>query len=458
MNIQETSTICAIATPAGSGAIAIIRLSGYASFSIVQSVFRSKKHKEILSQEPYSIIFGEIVDDEYIIDEVLLSIFKNPHSYTGEDSVEISCHGSIYIQQKILEILIKKGAVLAQAGEFTQRAFFNGKMDLAQAEGVADLIASENRAMHQISIQQLKGGFSSELDRLRIEMLNFSALIELELDFSEEDVEFVDRAALKSLVDTLNKAVSKLIDSFSYGNVIKNGVPVAIVGRPNVGKSTLLNALLNEERAIVSDIAGTTRDTIEEVLNIDGIQFRFIDTAGLRTTTDEIEKIGVERALEKVNKSAVYLYLFDISQFSVSDVLEDLKQLNGEIPRIIIANKIDLVEDDKVLEFQRSELQSIFISAKEKNSLSKLKSFLVKSINIETDKNDIVISNIRHFEALIKAREAIIRVNNGIEIGLETDLLAMDMRDAVHFIGEITGSISNDELLGHIFANFCIGK
>ena len=454
----ELSTICALATASGSGAIAIIRISGPESFSIVQSIFKSKKNIQIEHQKPYSILFGEIINENEIIDEVLISIFRNPNSYTGEDSVEISCHGSVYIQQRILELLLEKGAVLAKAGEFTQRAFFNDKLDLAQAEGVADLIASESKAMHKISIQQLKGGFSLELGRLRTEMLNFSALIELELDFSEEDVEFVDRTSLQELVNKLKLAIGKLIASFKYGNVIKNGVSVAIVGRPNAGKSTLLNSLLNEDRSIVSDIAGTTRDTIEEVLNIDGIQFRFIDTAGLRTTTDEIEKMGVKRALEKIDKSAVYIYMFDANLLSVTDVQEDLKQLNCEIPRIIVANKSDLITKEVLSKFHEANYDFILLSAKDKEGLGELKNTLIKSINLEIDKNEVVVSNIRHLEALKKAYDAIERVDNGILAGLATDLLAMDMRDASHFIGEITGDISNDELLGHIFKNFCIGK
>jgi len=458
MSSQKTSTICAIATPSGSGAIAVIRLSGPNAFSIVQKIFVSKNKSSINNQEPYSILFGEVIDGKEVIDEVLLSIFKNPKSYTGEDSIEISCHGSIYIQQRILELLISNGAVLAQAGEFTQRAFLNGKMDLAQAEGVADLIASENEAMHRISIQQLKGGFSTELERLRTEMLNFAALIELELDFSEEDVEFVDRTALQKIVEQLYQTIKKLIDSFKLGNVIKNGVPVTILGRPNAGKSTLLNALLNEERAIVSDIPGTTRDTIEEILNIEGIPFRFIDTAGLRNTSDEIEKMGVKRALDKMDKSAIYIYLFDINTLSISELEEDLNQLNSTVPRIILANKVDLVGSDILNAFKNTNINFLSISAKNRNNLDQLKKALTQNVNLKTSKNEIVISNIRHFEALKKANEAIERVNNGILSNIETDLLAMDMRDASHFIGEITGNISNDELLGHIFKNFCIGK
>ncbi len=454
----HSSTICALATAPGSGAIAVIRLSGSESYSIAQSIFKSRSGVMISEQAPNSIIFGDILDKETVIDEVLVSIFKNPRSYTGEDSVEISCHGSVYIQQQILKLLIENGADMAKPGEFTQRAFLNGKMDLIQAEGVADLIASENKAMHQISIQQLKGGFSSELIRLRDEMLKFSSLVELELDFSEEDVEFADRTALQGLVDELYLAIEKLIKSFNYGNVIKNGVPVAIVGRPNAGKSTLLNNLLNEERAIVSDIPGTTRDTIEEVLNIDGIQFRFIDTAGLRSTSDEIEKIGVERALEKIEKSAVYIYLFDINELSLTDIYTDLKQLNSDIPRIIVANKTDLTDKQSILDFENVEFDILFISAKKDRTLLELKDFLKKSININSNNNDIVVSNIRHYESLKKANEAVVRVNDGIKMGLETDFLAMDMRDAVHYIGEITGNITNDEILGNIFANFCIGK
>ncbi len=454
----NTSTICALATASGSAAIAVIRLSGPASLSIAQSIFKSKSGARISEKNSNSIIFGDILDNDTVLDEVLISVFRNPKSYTGEDSVEISCHGSIYIQQKILKLLIDNGAQMAKPGEFTQRAFLNGKMDLAQAEGVADLIASENRAMHQISIQQLKGGFSSELGYLHDEMLKFSSLVELELDFSEEDVEFADRTDLQSLVDELNLAIEKLIDSFSYGNVIKNGVPVAIVGRPNAGKSTLLNTLLNEERAIVSDIPGTTRDTIEEVLNIEGVQFRFIDTAGLRSTKDEIEKIGVERALERIDKSAIYLYLFDINDLSLAELHKDLASLNSEIPRIIVANKTDLASKSTIGEFEKVESDIVFVSAKKDKDLLELKKILIDGININTNKNDIVVSNIRHLESLKKANDAVKRVNDGIKTGMETDLLAMDMRDAVYHIGEITGHISNDDILGNIFANFCIGK
>jgi len=459
MHSQQTSTICAIATPSGSGAIAVIRLSGPNSFSIVQKIFVSKNKLNISSQNAYSILFGDIIDNnKEIIDEVLISLFKNPKSYTGEDAIEISCHGSVYIQQKILELLIDNGAVLAQAGEFTQRAFLNGKMDLAQAEGVADLIASENKAMHRISMQQLKGGFSIELEQLRKKMLDFSALIELELDFSEEDVEFADRSALQKVVEQLHQTIEPLIDSFKLGNVIKNGVPVTILGRPNAGKSTLLNALLNEDRAIVSDIPGTTRDTIEEILNIDGIPFRFIDTAGLRTTSDEIEEMGVKRALDKMNKSAIYIYLFDINTLSISELKADLDQLNRTVPRIVLANKIDLADTEILNNFKTADVDFLFISAKSHDKLEQLKTKLIQSLNLNPSKNEIIVSNIRHFEALKKAHKAIERVKQGIQSGIETDLLAMDMRDASHFIGEITGAISNDELLGHIFKNFCIGK
>lgn len=460
MSHLNNSTICAIATTPGMGAIATIRVSGPESFTILNKIFKPKKKGlELLDQKPYSVVFGEIFDQEVILDEVLLSIFKNPQSYTGEDSIEISCHGSTYIQQSILELLIKSGASLALPGEFTQRAFLNGKMDLAQAEGVADLIASESKAMHKISLQQLKGGFSTELERLRGEMLNFFALIELELDFSEEDVQFADRTSLQKLVDTLLKSINDLIQSFSYGNAIKNGVPVAIVGRPNAGKSTLLNALLNEERAIVSDIAGTTRDTIEEILTIDGIQFRFIDTAGLRTTTDEIEKIGVSRALDKITKSAVYIYLFDSHYLSVDDVKEDLQQLSSDVPRLVIANKKDLISTEQLEEITESGIPLDFISAKKKESLELLKDNLLEQIKSTLpNETGLVVTNLRHYEALLKAKEALDRVNNGISIELPTDLLAMDMRDAAHYVGEITGNISNDEVLGHIFKNFCIGK
>ena len=456
----DDSTICAISTATGSGGIAVIRISGNKAFSICDKIFKPKNNKKtIATQKPYTIQFGEIFDKNEIIDEVLVSVFNNPNSYTGEDTIEISCHGSVFVQQKILELLINKGANLAKAGEFTQRAFLNGKLDLAQAEGVADLIASESAATHRLAMQQMKGGFSNKLNSLRDSLINFVSLIELENDFAEEDVEFADRTQLNLIIDDVAKLLSELISSFAYGNAIKNGVPVAIVGRPNAGKSTLLNTLLEENRAIVSEIAGTTRDTIEEVYNINGTQFRFIDTAGLRHTTDEIEKIGVNRALEKIDKSSVYIYLFDINSVELKDVLEDLNELNNDVPRIIVANKTDLVSDKKIQEFNDSKLNIIFISAKKNQSLDILKDRLLESINKDFVKpGNIIVSNIRHYEALIKAQESITETKEGINNGLYSDLIALDIRNAIFHIGEITGKISNNEVLGNIFGRFCIGK
>ncbi len=458
--MNSENTICAISTPPGNGAIAVVRLSGSEALQICDKIFQAQNKKvKLLKAKPNTIHYGNIVYNNEVIDDVLISVFKAPKSYTGEDSVEISCHGSVYIQKKILEIIINEGAHFAKPGEFTQRAFLNGKMDLSQAEGVADVIASESEASHRLAIQQMKGGFSAKLNHLRGLLIHFVSLIELENDFAEEDVEFADRTQLNTIIDDVDKHLTELIQSFKYGNVIKNGVPVAIVGRPNSGKSTLLNTLLNENRAIVSEIAGTTRDTIEEVVNIDGVQFRFIDTAGLRKTSDEIEKIGVEKAIEKIDNSTIYIYLFDINNISISEVKEDLKQLNNNINRIVIANKTDLVSKDKILEFKNSDLNCLFISAKQNESIDLLKETLLNNINENiTNPNGIVVTNIRHYEALIKAQQSIHETKDGIENEMPTDIIALDIRNAIHYIGEITGEISNNEILGNIFGSFCIGK
>jgi len=453
----KNTTICAISTPTGSGGIAVIRVSGNKAFAICDKIFRAKnKNKTISKQQAYTIQFGEIIDNNEIVDEVLISIFKSPNSYTGEDTVEISCHGSVYIQQKILELLIENGVELAKAGEFTQRAFFNGKLDLAQAEGVADLIASETKAGHKLAMQQMKGGFSERLNNLRDLLIHFVSLIELENDFAEEDVQFADRKQLNGIIDDVDVLITDLIKSFSYGNAIKNGVPVAIVGRPNAGKSTLLNALLDDDRAIVSEIPGTTRDTIEELLNINGIQFRFIDTAGLRKTSDYIEKIGVAKAIEKVSKSSVYIYLFDIDNLSVKDVEEDLKELNNDIPHLIVANKTDLVNKDKILSFAKNNCY--FISAKKNESVELIKEALFDNINKNINISNILVSNTRHYEALLKTQKSIHETKDGIQNEMPSDLIALDIRNAINSIGEITGEISNDEVLGNIFSRFCIGK
>ena len=374
----QQNTIVALATPPGAGAIAIIRLSGKEAITIATEVFNSISGKELLKQKSHTVHLGNIVDGSRIIDEVLATVFKNPNSYTGENVVEFSCHGSSYIQQEIIQLLLRKGCRMATAGEFTLQAFLNGKMDLSQAEAVADLIASDSKASHQLAIQQMRGGFSTEIEELRIQLLNFASLIELELDFSEEDVEFANREEFQKLIKKITILLKKLIDSFATGNVLKNGIPVAIVGRPNSGKSTLLNSLLNEERAIVSNIAGTTRDTIEDEITIGGIRFRFIDTAGLRETTDEIEKIGVERALEKLEKSAIYIYLFDSTEMSVLEVKKELDSFTTTSKQLIVANKIDKASKEELFAINNSNLPFLTISAKSKDSLDVLSNSLLR--------------------------------------------------------------------------------
>lgn len=455
----QQNTIVALATPPGAGAIAIIRLSGKEAIIIATEVFNSISGKELLKQKSHTVHLGNIVDGSRIIDEVLATVFKNPNSYTGENVVEFSCHGSSYIQQEIIQLLLRKGCRMATAGEFTLQAFLNGKMDLSQAEAVADLIASDSKASHQLAIQQMRGGFSTEIEELRIQLLNFASLIELELDFSEEDVEFANREEFQKLIKKITILLKKLIDSFATGNVLKNGIPVAIVGRPNSGKSTLLNSLLNEERAIVSNIAGTTRDTIEDEITIGGIRFRFIDTAGLRETTDEIEKIGVERALEKLEKSAIYIYLFDSTEMSVLEVKKELDSFTTTSKQLIVANKIDKASKEELFAINNSNLPFLTISAKSKDSLDVLSSSLLNIAGIEAlDSNQLMLTNSRHYDVLIKSLEEISKVQEGIDNHLTGDLLAIDLRQALYFLGEITGKVSNDDLLGNIFANFCIGK
>lgn len=453
------NTIVALATPSGAGAIAIIRLSGKDAITIAAEVFNSIRGKELSKQKSHTVHLGNIVDGNRIIDEVLATVFKNPNSYTGENVVEFSCHGSSYIQQEIIQLLLRKGCRMATAGEFTLQAFLNGKMDLSQAEAVADLIASDSKASHQLAIQQMRGGFSTEIEELRIQLLNFASLIELELDFSEEDVEFANREEFQKLIKKITVLLKKLIDSFAIGNVLKNGIPVAIVGRPNSGKSTLLNSLLNEERAIVSNIAGTTRDTIEDEITIGGIRFRFIDTAGLRDTTDEIEKIGVERALEKLEKSSIYIYLFDSTEMSVVEVKKELDSFTTNSKQLIVANKIDKASKEEVSAINNSDLPFLTISAKNKDSLDVLTNSLLDIAGIEAlDSNQLMVTNSRHYDVLIKSLEEISKVQEGIDNHLTGDLLAIDLRQALYFLGEITGQVSNDDLLGNIFANFCIGK
>ncbi|HEX9601433.1 MAG TPA: tRNA uridine-5-carboxymethylaminomethyl(34) synthesis GTPase MnmE [Mariniflexile sp.] len=458
-------TIVALATPSGAGAIAVIRLSGNDAISIADSCFRSIKSKKTLSvQKTHTIHLGHVIDGNKTIDEVLVSVFKNPNSYTGENVVEVSCHGSNYIQQEIIQLFLRKGCRMATAGEFTLRAFLNGKLDLSQAEAVADLISSDNEASHQIAMQQMRGGFSSEIAKLREELLNFASLIELELDFAEEDVEFADRTQFKALVERISFVLKRLIDSFAVGNVIKNGIPVAIVGEPNVGKSTLLNALLNEERAIVSEIAGTTRDTIEDEISIGGIGFRFIDTAGIRETKDVVESIGIKKTFEKIDQAQVVVYLFDSTQFKTLGSqfkveLEKIKNKYPQKPLIIIANKVDKLsnEDISSLKSQISNLE--LLSAKKGIGVDELKDKLLSFVNTGALRNnDTIVTNSRHYDSLLKALDDIEKVKHGLESGLSGDLLAIDIRQALYHFGEITGEITNDDLLGNIFANFCIGK
>ncbi len=458
-------TIVALATASGAGAVAIIRLSGKEAIAIADSCFESvKSNKRLLKQKTHTIHLGHIVDDKRTIDQVLVSVFKNPNSYTGEDVVEVSCHGSIYIQQEIIQLFLRKGCRMANPGEFTLRSFLNGKLDLSQAEAVADLISSDNEASHQIAMQQMRGGFSSEIAKLRAELMNFASLIELELDFAEEDVEFADRSQFKDLVEKITFVLKRLIDSFAVGNVIKNGIPVAIVGEPNVGKSTLLNALLNEERAIVSDIAGTTRDTIEDELVIEGIGFRFIDTAGIRETKDVVESIGIKKTFEKMEQAQVVVLLFSAEEFKTESKrlkieIEKIKNRFPLKPLLIIANKIDTLNPVE-LDSLKTQFENVhLLSAKSGVGVDSLKEKLIGFVNTGALRNnETIVTNTRHYDSLLKAFEEIQKVKYGLESGLSGDLLAIDIRQALFHFGEITGEITSDDLLGNIFANFCIGK
>ena len=462
--LLNDDTIAALATPHGSGAIAVIRLSGKKAIAITETVFRTKglKPKDLQSKASHTAHFGLIVEDDVILDEVLVTIFKAPNTYTGEEIVEISCHGSIFIQQQILQLLFKHGARPAQAGEFTLRAFLNGKFDLSQAEAVADLIASNSATSHQVAMQHMRGGFSNKIEVLRENLVNFASLIELELDFSEEDVEFADRTDLKKLIHTIQTIIDKLISSFELGNVIKNGIPVAIVGKPNAGKSTLLNVLLEDDRAIVSEIPGTTRDTIEDEMIIGGVLFRFIDTAGIRTTSDVIEQIGVNKAFEVIKKSAIVIYLFDTHELSRGDLELELNLIRGHIGNsqlLVVGNKIDF----EVLEELKQEFADVqgiqFISAKEHKHIHELKHSLVSLFDNRTvNTTDTIVTNSRHVDSLNRASVALRKVNEGLNSNIQSDFLALDIRYALEALGEITGQVTNDDLLGNIFSKFCIGK
>jgi tRNA modification GTPase len=460
----KNDTIIALATPSGVGAIAVIRLSGENAITIVDAFFKSiKQGKSLQSQKTHTIHLGHIVNNDTILDEVLVSIFKNPNSYTGENVVEISCHGSSFIQQEIIQLFLQNGCRMADNGEFTMRAFLNGKMDLSQAEAVADVIASNSQASHQMAIQQMRGGISNELKELRSQLLDFAALIELELDFSGEDVEFADRTKFKELVTKITFVLKRLIDSFSFGNALKKGIPVAIIGEPNVGKSTLLNALLNEEKAIVSDIAGTTRDAIEDEIIIDGVAFRFIDTAGIRETKDVVETIGIKKAYEKAENAQLIIFLIDSRIERQEKRKEEIELIKQRFPNkrlLVVANKIDLVSNEDTQNLISDIENLIPLSAKNKTGLETLKKELTSLVNIGAlSNNETIVTNSRHFEALNNALIAIKSVQQGIDLEISTDLFSIDIRECLQHLGTITGDYDVDkDILGHIFSNFCIGK
>lgn len=467
----KEDTICAISTPPGKGAIAVVRCSGPDALHISGKIVKLSTGKgELWEQQANTVHFSTVYDGSQVIDQVVVGIFKQPHSYSGEDIVEISCHGSPYIQKKILELLVQAGARMATAGEFTLRAFLNGKLDLTQVEAIADLIASGSKAAHQVAMKQMRGGFTREIKALRDKLLSFISLIELELDFSEEDVEFADRGQLKALISEITGALGNLSDSFTLGNVIKHGIPVAIVGKTNAGKSTLLNLLLREEKAIVSEIAGTTRDSIEDVISIRGIHFRLIDTAGLRQTEDIIEKMGIERTWQKIDQAFIIIQVLDTasSPSEITSLSQQMKAFPGDDVkhRIVVLNKMDKASSEK-LEKLIVELKQklapgeilIPISAKTGTNLPQLEQALLEASgsSIAGD-NDVIITNVRHYEALEKALSAMKRAGEGLSTGVPGDLLAQDIRETLHYLGEITGEITNDEVLGNIFKNFCIGK
>lgn len=458
-------TICAISTAPGAGGIAVIRVSGPEAIAICNKIFQPHiTGKNLLSQKAYTLRYGSIRRENELVDDVLVALFRAPHSFTGEDTVEITCHGSIYIQQQIMQLLIGAGCRTALPGEYTQRAFLNGKMDLSQAEAVADLIASTSAGQHRLAFNQMRGGFSNELKELREQLLHITSLMELELDFSDhEELEFADRSELKTLASHIETVISRLANSFSVGNVIKNGIPVAIIGETNAGKSTLLNILLNEEKAIVSDIHGTTRDVIEDTVNLQGILFRFIDTAGIRETHDTIESIGIERTFQKLEQANIVLWMIDTREAS-----SQISQLSSQIlPRckdkqlIIVFNKADLIEETShiIPANLPNDIRSIFISAKQKNGIEKLEQLLIEAANIPSlSQNDIIVTNVRHYEALTRALESIRRVQEGLDVDLSGDFISQDLRECIYHLSDIVGEVTTDQVLGNIFERFCIGK
>ncbi|MBP6456242.1 MAG: tRNA uridine-5-carboxymethylaminomethyl(34) synthesis GTPase MnmE [Chitinophagaceae bacterium] len=459
--MQEQDCIAAIATPNGKSAIAVIRISGKNAIAIVDEIFVGKILK---NEKSHTLHFGKIIDENKIIDEVLVSIFKNPHSYTGEESVEISCHGSTFVVKEILNLLLKKNIRLATAGEFTQRAFMNGKLDLSQAESVADLIDAENKGQHQLAIKQMRGGYSSLIENLRQELIDFTALLELELDFSEEDVEFADREKFLTLIQKIKKVIAELIQSFRYGNVLKNGVPVALVGEPNVGKSTLLNALLNEEKAIVSEIAGTTRDFIEDEIQIEGISFRFIDTAGLRKTDDILESKGIERSFQKLKDAEIVLYLADINK-DYKEIAAMVNEMTFSAAQkvIVVLNKSDKMNNCDAYDIEEAistltSFKTIEIAATTKRNLEKLKNLLVETIEQQKINTDIQVSNIRHLDALQNAFINLEKVEEGLHHKISGEFISIDARMALENLGSITGKITNEDVLSSVFSRFCIGK
>lgn len=462
--MTHKDTICALSTPPGTGAIAIIRISGSKAFTVCSKIFHPyRKGSDILKAKTRTIHHGTLRDGKSLIDDVLISTFRDPHSYTGEDLIEISCHGSVYIQQRILELLLRKGLRMAKPGEFTLRAFLNGKFDLSQAEAVADIIAARSNSSHDLALRQMRGGFSKKIRELRRKLVEFTSLIELELDFGEEDVEFADRTEMKRLLEDIRTEISSLVKSFTLGNVLKNGIPVAIIGKPNVGKSTILNAILNEERAIVSEIPGTTRDAIEDTIVIGGYSFRFIDTAGLRTAKSKIEIFGIEKTWEKIHEASIILYVFDVREDSFPDVMDSLAEFrelaeNKKKHLILIGNKTDTLEVLPKGFKQFVEYETVFVSGKRKENIHLIAESLLKTVQKTGLSDGIVVSNTRHYEALQQTLSSIDEIFHGLENNVTPDLLTIDIHNALFHLGEITGEITTEEILGNIFSKFCIGK